>query len=524
MLVPERGWTLDTRSATRVVDLPSAAEPQQIAVLPLSKPGDGSLGVAVDLTWIRQFHYCLFRGESLDDWRAKYAAAKKVKVQADIEALTIWPVVALDCFEPSAVLSGGARGLCRDPLPQVALKDLRAGLKFDPGAPTTMLQFPELLALIDGVPFRFPEAYFIGNMETLTAGGTLNRNPDWFRTFDGLPTAWEGRCCEQCGSSMVSARHIIGPSRLVRCSECGLEYDQPQALFQAAALDKYASDVHDQRKSAKAIVRAEQSAQILVNGLRAVAPDLIRRPLLDIGCASGELLYVLREKYGWANEALFGVERSRRSVEIATRKYGLNAQAIEPVHACFPEGSLSVVTIVNTIEHLPNPRAVLAHARRRLAPGGCLLIATVPNVSCFNSFCFPEGFIAKNFPDGQHHFQFTPATLSRLCTTEGFQIARMNGETRESVLGKVRETAIWLAYSCGVPLPVCSDEKEMLREFKAIVTKKQCEIVEQQGPDYRFTVRDGDFDSPDALIAFWRREIWPSPYLSDEFDLWCRKT
>jgi 2-polyprenyl-3-methyl-5-hydroxy-6-metoxy-1,4-benzoquinol methylase len=281
--------------------------------------------------------------------------------------------------------------------------------------------------------------------------------------------------------------------------------------------------VHDQRKSAKAIVRAEQSAQILLRGLKTIAPELVGQPLLDVGCASGELLYVLQKKHHWCNNALWGIEPSQRSVEIAANRYGLHVTSLDPAEARFADGQFSIISIVNTVEHLKDPRSMLAWLHRLLAPNGCVLIATIPNVNCFDSFCFPEGFIAKNFPDGQHHFQFTPTTLSKLCAAEGFKTIRLDGETRESVDGRITETAIWLAYNCGVPLDTCSDLRRMLREFKAIVAQKHKDIVRQQGSEYQFRWWDGDFSSPESVVAFWRREIWPSPYLSDEFDLWIRK-
>jgi 2-polyprenyl-3-methyl-5-hydroxy-6-metoxy-1,4-benzoquinol methylase len=518
---------VDVQRDITVIDEPSGSSQQQIAIIPLVSPGNGRLGIAVDLTWIRELHYHNYWDRALLEWRRKYAAAQQVETQGDVENLALWPMVdvAHPCEEVLGVAFTGSQQESQqyNQAQKVPFAALREGLRFEEGVETTIMRYPELVALIDGALFRFPEAYFIRDMAPMIQGSMAHRDPDWFRTFNGLPTRWRGRHCELCGSDNAVVRHIIGPSRIVRCKDCGLEYDNPQAIIATAALDKYASTIHDQRKSAKSMVRAEQSAEILIKGLEAIDSGLFKQPLLDIGCASGELLYALRERYDWPNDRLWGVDPSRMSFEIARTVYGLNAFNTELDGADFRDGTFGIITIFNTIEHLASPRAVLAHAHRLLAPGGCVLIGTVPNAGCLASALFPEGFIAKNFPDGQHHYHYTPDTLARLCTAEGFEVIRLDGETREPVLDKVKETAIWLAYSCGVPLRLCQDESQMLRELEDRLSRIQKAVVERQGSAYRFALQGHDFESAEALIAFWKREIWQSPYLSDEFDLWLRR-
>jgi len=467
---------VDVQRDITVIDEPSDSSQQQIAIIPLVSPGNGRLGIAVDITWIRELHYHNYWDRPLHEWRRKYAAAQQVETQGDVENLALWPIVdvAHPCKELLGVVFTGSQQESQqtNQAQKVPLAALREGLRFEEGVETTIMRYPELVALIDGALFRFPEAYFIGDMDSVIRGNMAHRDPDWFRTFNGLPTRWRGRHCELCGSDNAVVRHIIGPSRIVRCQDCGLEYDNPQAVIATAALDKYASTMHDQRKSAKSMVRAKQSAEILIKGLEAINSGLFKQPLLDIGCASGELLYVLREHYNWPNDCLWGVDPSRMSSEIARTAYGLNAFNTELDDADFWNGTFGIITIFNTIEH---------------------------------------------------HYHYTPDTLARLCSAEGFEVIRLDGETREPVLDKVKETAIWLAYSCGVPLSSCQDESQMLRELEDRLSRVQKAVVESQGNAHRFALQDRDFESAEALIAFWKREIWQSPYLSDEFDLWLRR-
>jgi len=110
--------------------------------------------------------------------------------------------------------------------------------------------------------------------------------------------------------------------------------------------------------------------------------DALARPpgrVLDVGCGTGYLLEHLAER-GFSG---VGVDLSPESVAIAERRLGeigagerLTASvgsAYEP-----PEGPFDLVTITDVLEHLEQPRACLAAARDRLAPGGLVVVST-PN-------------------------------------------------------------------------------------------------------------------------------------------------
>lgn len=497
---------------------------REIALIPLQAPGTDSLGAAVDLTWVKSIFYRSYWRDKSPGETHKQEDALETDKSVDAGGRRLWPVVRLESADArlfEMLFNGDSANRQENASAgKVSLAQLGRGLRFDDGVETAAMRFPELVALMEGAEFRFPEAYFIGDMEAVAANRPLNYNPDRFRTFDGLPTAWTGCSCELCGSSNEVVRHIIGPSRIVCCQECGLEYDNPRAIVLKPSLDKYASVISDRRKSAKSMVRAEQGADIIISGLEAIAPDLAGKPLLDIGCASGELLRVLRDNHRWPNKSLLGVEPSTLAADVANSVHGVNVIGGELVEAGLETGSFSVIIIMNTIEHIADPSRTLTEVKRLLAPGGCVLIGTVPNAGCLAARAFPGGFIAKNFPDGHHHFHYTPDTLSRLCVKCGLKPIRLDGETRESVLGKIKETAIWLSYSCGVPLSQCDNEDRMLEQLKRKLQNIQEEVLTQLEPDYRFNFSDEDFTDSQALVRFWQQEIWPSPYLSDEFDLW----
>jgi SAM-dependent methyltransferase len=96
--------------------------------------------------------------------------------------------------------------------------------------------------------------------------------------------------------------------------------------------------------------------------------------LVDVGCGNGEFLAQAREM-GWRT---LGVEPDAQAVA-ACRARGLevvegDVHALLPAHA----GRAEVVTLSHCIEHVPDPRQVLASVHGLLRPGGTVWIAT-PN-------------------------------------------------------------------------------------------------------------------------------------------------
>jgi SAM-dependent methyltransferase len=98
----------------------------------------------------------------------------------------------------------------------------------------------------------------------------------------------------------------------------------------------------------------------------------------DVGCASG---------YGTA--ALIGTGRSRRRVigverdpfhlgEAARLYPWLTVVEGDATALPFGDGSLDAVVLLDVLEHVPEPRAAVAEARRVLRPGG-VIVLSVPH-------------------------------------------------------------------------------------------------------------------------------------------------
>lgn len=157
---------------------------------------------------------------------------------------------------------------------------------------------------------------------------------------------------------------------LVRCPVCG--FAQPAAM---PSLDDYFGRMYDQRWSG-AWMESEfhDGTKDLVfrhvlHGLeRRIPPD--RRTLLDLGAHVGRLLF-LAARDGWDAE---GVELNPRTSAYAARATGL------PVHRADlrdlqAEGRrYRAVTLVDVLEHIPEPIGALRAVAGVLEPGGWVAV------------------------------------------------------------------------------------------------------------------------------------------------------
>ena len=109
-----------------------------------------------------------------------------------------------------------------------------------------------------------------------------------------------------------------------------------------------------------------------------------------------------------------------------------------------------VLLFGDTLEHLPDPPAVLARLRTRLAPGGHLVLS-IPNVA---NWAVRLGLLAGHFDyaergilDRTHLRFYTRATLIEMLAEAGFEVTRLVGTV--PVPGLTTEGAARLVHRAG---------------------------------------------------------------------------
>lgn len=151
--------------------------------------------------------------------------------------------------------------------------------------------------------------------------------------------------------------------------------------------------------------------------------DLVRNKLLqyvqggsilDLGCSSGSFLRTLKGK-GWQ---LFGVEMSQIVADHARTTTGARVFVGDVLEAEFAPNSFEAITAFHVMEHMYDPRAVMAKAWKWLKPGGVFTI-TLPNIDSLEARLFGRYWFGLDLP--RHLWQFSPRALAAMASSVGFE-------------------------------------------------------------------------------------------------------
>jgi 2-polyprenyl-3-methyl-5-hydroxy-6-metoxy-1,4-benzoquinol methylase len=203
--------------------------------------------------------------------------------------------------------------------------------------------------------------------------------------------------CEQCGC--VTLRDLEGA--LVTCT-----YDEAYFLGSSedsGYRDDYATDPCGTR---------EATARAVLSSIQKIAPGAKR--FLDVGCGAGYL--VSAGSIGGMDAR--GIDTSESAVRLARKRSG-NPDAFECVRVDelgqLGWGSFDVITMLDVIEHVADPIALLVEVARYVRRGGILLIST-PR---FGGWLYEaQGSEYVQFK-ADHVYYFTETTLRRVAERAG---------------------------------------------------------------------------------------------------------
>lgn len=142
--------------------------------------------------------------------------------------------------------------------------------------------------------------------------------------------------------------------------------------------------------------------------------------ILDIGFGEGGLLQIA-ERQGWQ---CYGTEISPRSLEYGAQQGWIVTDNADSDPRFTPQG-FDVVTMIELLEHIPNPQQILQAAARWLRPGG-LLYLTTPNARSLNQRVLGLEWSVVAPPE--HLAIWTPKGLRHALSKTGFQDVRIRTE------------------------------------------------------------------------------------------------
>jgi len=231
--------------------------------------------------------------------------------------------------------------------------------------------------------------------------------------------------CPVCGQA--GAREWLrGPDRfhgrrqsytLLRCPACSLVWLNHPPM--PAEMHLHYTDAYHRLISSS----GENSPERWRARKAALASHKQAGVLLDMGCSSGAFLESLKSE-PWK---LYGIEMSAEGARKAEARSGAQVFVGNILDAPFPRESFDVITCFDVLEHLYEPREVMARVGEWLKPGGIFYVL-VPNVDSAEARVFGTYWHGLELP--RHLFHYSPESLKFLARSAGLREVSL--ETRRN--------------------------------------------------------------------------------------------
>lgn len=235
---------------------------------------------------------------------------------------------------------------------------------------------------------------------------------------EGVPGTWSMVDCMGCGSLLLDPR----PTVVALPKAYGSYYTHQPPLAENAVLQgrgllkniartylarRYRIGTPGPKWMASLALLAWPLRQQLDYHLRHLPRDGGR--LLDLGCGNGGFL----QRAGEAGWEVVGVEPDPTAAGVARQSSHAD------VHASLDDapGLFDVITMAHVLEHVHDPRVLLADCHSRLRPGGRLWIAT-PNISGPGHRLYGDAWQSLETP--RHLVMPSPLALASLLRDVGF--------------------------------------------------------------------------------------------------------
>lgn len=234
------------------------------------------------------------------------------------------------------------------------------------------------------------------------------------------------RCnlCDADDTEQVFAgpdRMVLGTEtfNVVRCRHCGLVYvnprPDPRKIGRHYPAD-YLPFMRPRSRIARMMTKAVRALD--ARSLREVLGR--RAKVLEVGCADGEFLAYLRDRYSWE---VTGLDTDIDSVTRARCNFQLDAISGSIFDAKLPSESLDGVILKHTIEHLHSPRETLDEIHRILRPGGKLFL-WLPNLDSWEARVFGKHWSGYEVP--RHLYTFSASSILAMLRRCHFTVRRLH--------------------------------------------------------------------------------------------------
>ncbi|MCX7821613.1 MAG: class I SAM-dependent methyltransferase [Brevinematales bacterium] len=244
--------------------------------------------------------------------------------------------------------------------------------------------------------------------------------------------------CRLCCSEEINEKYVINnfnqPIKIFECENCGFMFQEVEKnlAYKFYTEDYYSnkqeySYLDERKKENFSRYVWEKRVKILKNLEKTKVLD---KNFLDVGCSFGGLLQVAKEN-GFNP---YGIEVSDYSGGYAKKRFGSDKIFIGSVEDIdLPDNFFSVITMVEVVEHIFDPKIALVKLYNSLLEGGIILIQTA-NMA---------GLQAKIFGKNYHYYlpghlsYFTHKNLKKILKDVGFKWVKIYGGVEFGLLPKL---------------------------------------------------------------------------------------
>lgn len=225
----------------------------------------------------------------------------------------------------------------------------------------------------------------------------------------------------RCPDHLVTREYFT----IVECGHCTFRFtsDAPMAenIGKYYASEAYTS-LSGKRPTLRAWVRTQRQKLAARYVMRHA--KLRRGAILDIGCATGDFLDVMKER-GWNVSGIEPDEESR------TRLIARHIPTLPPNEiSTIPDASVDVMTLWHVLEHVHGLQEFGRQLRRIVKPNGVIIIA-VPNAEALDARMYASHWHAYELP--RHLYHFSRRTLAQFAEQSGLRIEKLGTMPLDSV-------------------------------------------------------------------------------------------
>jgi SAM-dependent methyltransferase len=227
------------------------------------------------------------------------------------------------------------------------------------------------------------------------------------------------QACPYCGSQNAQAAYRQASGSVVRCPECDLIFratrGDDEQWAQYYRLHYFRDFGEEQEGPRREVIYGEA-----LDAIERLGP---KGALFDIGAGSGTLLAMAASR-GWA---VSGQEISTESCRLAGQRHGLELIQADLKDLSLAPGAYQAITMVNVLDHLPEPWPLLEKSYRALRPGGVLYVR-VPHGGFHNLGLRLAAAVPESVWNGRirnffvlHRYHITPRFIRTALGQLGFR-------------------------------------------------------------------------------------------------------